>query len=180
MATDWLKKALSSDKRDFYNFVPQLNDDMSELFVQYFWLLQAKNSFKAKEILRKKRERLGMEPQHLKARPHGERLEAALSAPTALNRFPSIGGQASGFELLPASTSARTYDISTATKRPKLPAALRHKQMPSVITKHQGAARTSVRKKDKPIPKARTTARGVNSADKNEGSRTVSDSDKGE
>ncbi len=192
VAKDWLKCVLSSDKRDFYNFVPPLVDETYKLFVQYFWLRKTNNVVKAKELLREARRIWGMEPQRLYAHSRGERLEpggdSAFSAPAVLNRFPSLGGQASGFEVLAAPTSTQTFGVSTMTKSFKLPAALRRKQnvsklTPSIITKRQGAARTSLKKKRKLVPKAKSNAGGLNlAADKNESSRVSSRvvSDKGE
>jgi hypothetical protein len=157
VAKDWLKRVLSSDKRDFRNFVPPLDDDTRKLFVQFFWLLKANDGSKAKDLLREARRMRGMEPQRLYADSHGERLEP--------------GGD----------TALSVPGISTATKQSKLPATLKRKQNVSkptlsMITKHQGAARTNFKKKGQSIPKARTTAGGLNPAiNKNVGSRIVSD-----
>lgn len=185
VAKDWLKQVLSSDKRDFCNFVPPLNGDTCKLFVQFFWLTKANDGSKAKKLLREARRMWGLEPRRFYAHSHGEYLglggDTAFSAPALLNRFLPLGGQASGFEVLAAPMPDRTSGVSTATKQFKLPAASRRKQnvsrpSPSMITKHQGAARTSFKKKGQSIPKARTTPRGLNSAtNKNEGSEIVSD-----
>lgn len=89
VANDWLKWVLSSDKRDFRNFVPPLDDDTRKLFVQFFWLLKANEVSKAKELIREARRFWNLEPQPLYAYSHGERLEpggdTALSAPAVLN-----------------------------------------------------------------------------------------------
>ncbi|KAH9056550.1 hypothetical protein EDB87DRAFT_1209572 [Lactarius vividus] len=117
-----------------------------------------------------------MEPQcpyaHSRLEPRGD---SAFSAPAF-----SSGGQASGSEGLAASTSTQPFGVTTTTKF-KLPAALRRKQnvskpTSSIITKRQGAARTSFKKKRRLVPKGRSTAGGsilVANNDKN--SRVVSD-----
>ena len=107
MATDWLKRVLSSDKRDFCNFVPQLNEDMSKLFVQYFWLLNTGDNSKAKELLRKARGLWGMEPKHLNARPHGERLE-----PPRRKRAANLRAKRESSALPPKVTSGATVALS--------------------------------------------------------------------
>ena len=175
---------LSSDKRDFYNFIPPLDDEMYELFVRFFWLIKADEVSKAKKLLREARRSWGLEPRPLHAHSYGKLLEprggSEFLAPIVLSQSPSHGGQISGFEAVVATTSTRSPGVSTTAKQLKLPASLRRKQnvskpTPSMITKRQGAARTSL-KKGKLVPKAGTTARGSNpAADRNEGSRIVSD-----
>ncbi|KAI9442321.1 hypothetical protein H4582DRAFT_1927728 [Lactarius indigo] len=184
MVQEWLKDVFSSNKRDFCNFVPPLSDETYKLFVQYFWLMKVKDVAKANELLREARRGLGMEPQRLYVHPRGERLgprdDPVFSAPAVLDRSPSPGGQTSGFEGLTASTSTQTFGVNTTTKF-KLPAALRRRQnvfklTPSVITKRQGAARTSFKKKRKLVLKARSTAGGsILAVDKDKSSRVVSD-----
>ncbi|KAH9176546.1 hypothetical protein EDB89DRAFT_74504 [Lactarius sanguifluus] len=165
---NWLEHNFSSDKRDFCNFVPPLDDETYKLFVRYFWLMKTNDVAKARELLREARRRRGMEPLRLYARG-----DSAFSAPAVLDRFPSLG-QASGFEGLAASTSTRPCGVSTTTKF-KLPAALRRKQNVSKstsITKRQGAARTSFKKQRKLVPKGRSTARGsILTADNDKSSR---------
>ncbi|KAH8992816.1 hypothetical protein EDB86DRAFT_2931004 [Lactarius hatsudake] len=161
---NWLENNLSSDRRDFCNFVPPLDDETYKLFVRHSWLMKANDVAKARELLREARRRRGMEPQRLYAHPRLEpRGGSAFSAPAVLDRFSSLGGgQASGFEGLAASTSTQPFGASTTTKF-KLPAALRRKQnvsKPTSITKRQGAARTSFKKQRKLVPKGRSTAGG--------------------
>ncbi|KAH9054277.1 hypothetical protein EDB87DRAFT_115821 [Lactarius vividus] len=173
---NWLEHNFSSDKRDFCNFVPPLDDEACKLFVRFSWLTKANDVAKARELLREARRKRGMEPQcpyaHSRLEPRGD---SAFSAPAF-----SSGGQASGSEGLAASTSTQPFGVTTTTKF-KLPAALRRKQnvskpTSSIITKRQGAARTSFKKKRRLVPKGRSTAGGsilVANNDKN--SRVVSD-----
>lgn len=182
---EWLEGVLSSDKRNFYNFVPPLVDETYRLFVQYSWLTRAGDARKAKGLLREARRDWGMEPQRTYAPSRGERLEpggdTVSSALAALNRPPSLGGQASSSVASAAPTSTRTFGVSTTTKSFKLPASLKRKQNVSkptlsIITKRQGAAQTSFKKKHKLAPKVKLTAEGLNlAADKNESPRVVSD-----
>ncbi|KAH8994049.1 hypothetical protein EDB92DRAFT_355227 [Lactarius akahatsu] len=173
---NWLENNFSSDKRDFCNFVPPLDDETYKLFVQHSWLMHANDVAKARELLREARRRRGMEPQRLYARsrlePGGD---SAFSAPAVLDRSSSLGGQASGFEGLAASTSTQPFGASTTTKF-KLSAALRRKQnvsKPTSITKRQGAARTSFKKQRKLVPKGRSTAGGSTLAADNDKSSRV-------
>jgi hypothetical protein len=186
VAKDWLKRVFSSNKLEFCNFVPPLDDETCKLFVHCFWLLKANDLLKAKELHREARRIRGLEPLHLYAHPHGECLpvepggDTVLSAPAVLNQHPYQGVQASGFEVLATPTSSQTFGVGTTTKPLKLPVALRRKQgvskpTPSVITKRPGAARISFEKKLKSVPKARSTASPA--VDKNESSSV---SDKGE
>ncbi|KAH9036924.1 hypothetical protein EDB84DRAFT_1156137 [Lactarius hengduanensis] len=174
---NWLEDNFSSDRRDFCNFVPPLDDETCNLFVRHSWLMHAKDVAKARELLREARRRRGMEPQRLYAYAHSRlepRGDSAFSAPAVLDRSPSLGGQASGFEGLAASTSTQPFGASTTTKF-KLPSALRRKQnvsKPTSITKRQGAARTSFKKQRKLVPKGRSAAGGsILAADNDKSSR---------
>ncbi len=71
MAKEWLKCALSSDQRNFYNFVPPLVDNTYKLFVRYFWYIHVEDSNKANNLLREARQEWGMEPKYLYSRYHG-------------------------------------------------------------------------------------------------------------
>ena len=177
VAKDWLKRTLSSDKRDFCNFVPTLDDETCNFFVRFFWLISANEGSKARELLRKARRHLGLEPQCVYAHPLRERLgpggDTVHSAPAVPNRLPST--EASRFEVLAAPTSTRAYSFRII-KPHKLSAALRHKKSvskptsPIVKDKRQGIARTSLKKA------ARSTTRGLSPAtDKSESSRSVSE-----
>ena len=183
MVKNWLKDVLSSDKRDFYNFVPPLVDETYKFFVRFSWLVNANDVLKAKELLREARQSWGLEPQRLYyAHPRRGRPEfggdAVLSAPAILNRLSSLGGESSGTEVLASPAPTQIYGVGTRTKPFKLPVALRRKQSvskPTPSIKRQGAARTSLKKKRKSVPKTKSTAKGSNpAANKKEGSSVVS------
>jgi hypothetical protein len=61
VAKRWLRAVSLSEKRDFVNYDPLLNDEAFQLFVQFFWLIKENNRPRADKLVNKARRKLGLE-----------------------------------------------------------------------------------------------------------------------
>ena len=114
------------------------------------------------KLLRERRRTWNLEPRSFYDLSYADHLE-----PEIAFSVPAV----------PPRLSTRTADVSATIKQFKIPVASRRKKVSkptsSKITKRQEAAGASLKKQRK---KARSTSRGSRpAADKNEGSRIVSD-----
>jgi hypothetical protein len=61
VAGRWLSAISASGKRDFWNFVLPLDDETSQLFVRFFWLIYTEDLSAAKKLLASSRRNWGIE-----------------------------------------------------------------------------------------------------------------------
>jgi hypothetical protein len=181
VAKRWLRAVSLSEKRDFVNYDPLLNEEAFQLFVQFFWLIKGNDRPRADKLVNKARRKLGLEAWFFESTVDSS-LESAgdLTFSTAACTYwinnPSgdapglIPRKAVSYELSPTRLAAikgrrLTLPLQRKMSRrtPKIVKRKRNVDRPfsSAITKRPAAAQPSFKKRRRLGVKARPGKRAT-------------------
>jgi len=154
VAKRWLRAVSLSEKRDFVNYDPLLNDEAFQLFVQFFWLIKGNHRPRADKLVNKARRKLGLEAWFFESTVNTY-LESAgdptFSTPAWEYWLNNPSGEAHG--LMPR--KAVSYELSPT----RLPvAAIKDRQLTLLLQ------RTMSRKTTKIVKRKRSVNRSFSSA----------------
>jgi hypothetical protein len=92
VAGRWLRAITASKKRDFLNLVMPLDDETSQLFVRFFWLIYTEDLSAARNLLTSSRRSLGLELYFYKASKYLEPGDGPMLSSTGVpnqGRYPA-------------------------------------------------------------------------------------------